>query len=84
MNFKNEVLKKDEQVTYFLRSLYGSYGYSRFKMSKFEEYDLYVDNKDYLVSEGIITFMDNDGKLLALKPDVTLSIIKNFQYEKGV
>ena len=84
MNFKNEVLKKDEQVTYFLRSLYGSYGYSRFKMSKFEEYDLYVDNKDFLVSEGIITFMDNDGKLLALKPDVTLSIIKNFQYEKGV
>ena len=46
-------------------------------MSKFEEYDLYVRNKDFLVSDSIITFTDTNGKLLALKPDVTLSIIKN-------
>ena len=42
-----------------------------FKMSKFEEYDLYVRNKDFLVSDRIITFNDTNGKLLALKPDVT-------------
>ena len=30
-----------------------------------------------MVSDGVITFNDTDGKLLALKPDVTLSIIKN-------
>ena len=46
-------------------------------MSKFEEYDLYIRNKDFLVSDNIITFNDTDGRLLALKPDVTLSIIKN-------
>lgn len=56
---------------------YKSYGYSQFKMSKFEEYDLYVKNKDFLVSDNIITFTDLSGKLMALKPDVTLSIIKN-------
>ncbi len=46
-------------------------------MSKFEEYDLYVRNKNFLVGDNVITFNDTDGRLLALKPDVTLSIIKN-------
>ena len=30
-----------------------------------------------MVYEGVISFTDTDGKLLALKPDVTLSIINN-------
>ncbi len=77
-------LKNEERVIYALRSLYGSYGYLPFTMSKFEEYELYVKNKDFLVSDGVITFTDTNGKLLALKPDVTLSIIKNGQDEKGV
>lgn len=71
------MLKNDEKAIFELRSLYERCGYSRYKMSKFEEYDLYVRNKDFLVSDNIITFTDTDGKLMALKPDVTLSIIKN-------
>ena len=71
------VLKKEENVSLALRSLYRSYGYLPYKMSKFEPYDLYVANKDFLVGDGVITFTDTDGRLLALKPDVTLSIIKN-------
>ena len=71
------VLKKEERVAIALRSLYKKYGYLPYKMSKFEAYDLYAQNKDFLVGEGVITFTDTDGKLLALKPDVTLSIIKN-------
>ena len=67
-----------------LRALYGSYGYSKYKMSKFEEYDLYVRNKSFLISDNIITFTDTDGKLMALKPDVTLSIVKNSQGGAGV
>ena len=68
-----------------LKSLYESYGYSQFKMSKFEEYDLYVRNKSFLVSDHIITFTDTDGKLMALKPDVTLSIVKNSaESESGI
>lgn len=82
MNYAN-VLKTDEKAIFELRSLYEKYGYIQYKMSKFEEYDLYVKNKDFLVSDSIITFNDTNGKLLALKPDVTLSIIKNTQDEKG-
>ena len=78
-----QVLKPDERALLTLRSLYGSYGYLPFKMSKFEEYDLYVRNKDFLISDSIITFTDTSGKLLALKPDVTLSIIKNGTDEAG-
>ncbi len=77
------LLKSDERAIYALRALYKRYGYMPFKMSKFEEYDLYVRNKDFLISDRIITFNDTNGKLLALKPDVTLSIIKNGEDEVG-
>ena len=73
----DQILKKDEQAILLLRKLYQNYGYQPYKMSRFEEYDLYVRNKDFLVSDQVITFSDRQGKLLALKPDVTLSIIKN-------
>ncbi len=71
------LLKYGEEAVFKLRSLYRSFGYSQYKMSKFEEYDLYVRNKDFLISDSVITFTDTRGKLLALKPDVTLSIINN-------
>ena len=70
-------LKYEEQVIFQLRSLYRKYGYTQYRMSKFEEYELYAKNKSFLVSDQVITFTDTDGRLLALKPDVTLSIIKN-------
>lgn len=73
----NPNLSFQEQVIFDLRSLYQSYGYRRYKMSKFEEYDLYARNKDFLLSDRVITFMDINGKVMALKPDVTLSIVKN-------
>ena len=79
----NELLSRAEKASFALRSLYRQYGYLPFKMSKFEEYDLYVRNKDFLISDNVITFNDTDGRLLALKPDVTLSIIKNSRCEPG-
>lgn len=60
-----------------LSTLYEQYGYKRYIMSKFEEYDLYAKNKSFINNENIITFTDLHGRLLALKPDVTLSIVKN-------
>ncbi len=83
MNFDQSILRNDEMAVFALRSLYLKYGYHQFKMSKFEEYDLYSKNKDFLVSEGVISFTDTDGKLLALKPDVTLSIINNAKDQPG-
>ncbi len=84
MTINENILKFDEKAVFTLRELYDSYGYRQFKMSKFEEYDLYSKNKDFLVSDGVITFNDTNGKLLALKPDVTLSIIKNSKDINGL
>lgn len=78
------LLKKEERVIFDLRGIFEQYGYRKFKMSKFEEYDFYADNKNFLSSETILTFTGLDGKLLALKPDVTLSIIKNTKGDREV
>ena len=80
----DKVLLEEERIGLALRALYRQYGYRQFRMSKFEEYDLYVRNKDFLLSDAVITFTDLSGRLLALKPDVTLSIIKNTRDEEGL
>ena len=67
----------EEELCFNLQKLYGGFGYQRYKMGKFEEYSLYLDNKNFLKSQSVITFNDHGGKLMALKPDVTLSIVKN-------
>ncbi len=72
-------VKNEDQASIALKELYRTYGYLPYKMSKFEEYDLYVENKNFLISDDIITFSDFNGKLMALKPDVTLSIIKKIK-----
>ena len=77
MKAQKAKLQRDEIVTLELRGLYEQLGYRKYKMGRFEEYRLYVENKDFLGSDKVISFTDLDGRLLALKPDVTLSIIKN-------
>ena len=84
MNISESLLKNDEKIVFSLRNLYAQAGFAPYRMSKFEEYDLYAKNKDFLVSDNVITFTDSDGKLMALKPDVTLSIIKNSVDEPDV
>ena len=79
----NKILKNEEKAVFALRALYRQYGYLPYKMSKFESYEYYIQNKDFLVSDRIITFNDTNGRLLALKPDVTLSIIKNGEDTPG-
>lgn len=73
----NGKLSAAEQMALSLGALFEGSGYLPYKMSKFEEYDLYARNKDFLISDSVITFTDLSGKLMALKPDVTLSIAKN-------
>ena len=83
MNQNEIVLKSEEKIVFLLRALYSGFGYQQYKMSKFEEYDLYAGNKDFLISDNIITFTDTNGKLMALKPDVTLSIVRATKEQEG-
>lgn len=85
MKISDSVLESGERTVFALRELYADYGYEFYRMSKFEEYDFYAKNKDFLVSDNVLTFTDTNGKLMALKPDVTLSIIKSSEdAPKGV
>ncbi|MBQ7887363.1 MAG: ATP phosphoribosyltransferase regulatory subunit [Clostridia bacterium] len=70
-------LRADERISIELRDMYQQHGYLPYKVNQFEEYDLYMRNKRFLISENVLAFSDMDGKLMAMKPDVTLSIIKN-------
>ena len=79
MLFDETIVTRAERTAFTLRSLYRRYGYIPYRMGKFEEYDLYSRNKDFLVSDSVITFTDTSGRLMALKPDVTLSIAKNYR-----
>lgn len=72
-----DVLSAQERLVQRLRELYEGYGYARFPMRRFEEYALYVENKSFLTSESVLSFTNANGKLMALKPDVTLSIVKH-------
>ncbi len=53
------------------------WGYTRYRLGKFEEYDIYAKNRNFVAGGAILTFTDTDGRLMALKPDVTMSIVKN-------
>ena len=76
MTIDTAVLTNEEKISFALRSLYHRRGYAPYRMSRFEEYELYMKNKDFLRSGQVITFTDTNGKLMALKPDVTLSIVR--------
>ena len=60
-----------------LTKIYEKYGYKKIKLNKFEDYNLYNNYKDFLQTEHILTFMNLNGNLQSLRPDVTLSIVKN-------
>ena len=79
MEFSLANLQPKERASFALRALYEAAGCRKYHMGRFEEYGLYQENRSFLSSEQVITFTDLDGRLLALKPDVTLSIAKTAQ-----
>ena len=66
-----------------LRALYERAGYRKYRCSHFEEYALYQQYQRFLPDAQVVTFTDLDGKLRAIKPDVTLSIAKTAQPARG-
>ena len=84
MDFPQDILRIEEQAIIRLRTLYRQFGYTQYRMSRFEEYGLYAENKAFLSSGDIVTFTGAGGKLMALRPDVTLSIVKNTKDEGGL
>lgn len=72
-----------DELPSVLRSMYSSAGYSCYRTVGFEEYDLFSQYRDFLTSGQMITFTGAGGRLLALKPDITMSIIRDAAEEIG-
>ena len=83
MELDLDILRPQERASLRLRLLYEKAGFRQYHMGRFEEYGLYQENRRFLSSEQVITFTDLDGRLLALKPDVTLSVAKNARVAPG-
>lgn len=75
--------KREQIIIDELTLLYESRGFRRYKPSCFEEYALYQENKDFLIGKNVITFSDLGGKLMAMRPDVTLSLVRHNEVESG-
>ena len=50
MNSYLDILPADELLPLRLRALYENYGYRRFRVGKFESYDMYMENRSFLRS----------------------------------
>ena len=83
MEIQLENFTPAEQATFRLRALYEQAGYRKYRCSRFEEYALYQEYRRFLSDAQVVTFTDLDGKLRAIKPDVTLSIAKTAQPAPG-
>ena len=73
-------LTKEEKTMLSLRSLYKHSGYASFKMSQFEESDLYVKNKEFLIGDSVLTFTDTDGKPAVVFFEATEQMLKAMKY----
>jgi len=83
MDYKVNLHSLAEKAMFDLRALYKKSGYTHFCLSKFEHYDFYAQNKSFITGTSLLTFTDTNGALLALKPDITLSIVKSTKSQNG-
>ena len=81
-NYIKNMSKKD-LVLLNIRKMYDSYGYKKISLASFEEYDLYNENKDF-IDRNVLTVMSPNGKLLALRPDITLSVAKKVSKDQSL
>lgn len=77
MEIPVNILRQEELAALKLRALYEKANFNLFCLNSFEEYNFYLEKKDFLADDDVIKFNAADGRLLALNPDVTLSIVKN-------
>ena len=81
-NYIKNMSRKD-LVLLNIRKMYDSYGYKKISLPSFEEYDLYNENKDF-IDRNVLTVMSPNGKLLALRPDITLSVAKKVSKDQSL
>ncbi len=72
-----DFLSDIERLSISLEELFSRFGYKKYMVSRFEKYSFYTENENFLEDSRVITFSGRSGTLLALKPDITMSIAKH-------
>src|SRR5690625_2143504 len=63
-----------EQIIHKLKQRFLTYGYNEIHTSTFENYDLYANMNGTVNHQEMIKTIDNTGKVLVLRPDITIPI----------
>lgn len=68
--------QKKEQLLAKIKERFATYGYRQIQTSTFEQYDLYQSITGTINKEEMIKVIDPTGKVLVLRPDVTIPITR--------
>ena len=79
MEIFTQYLPQAERISLQLCQEYAQFGYRRYRCRRPEEYALYQENRNFLGQRQLLSFVDVDGCLRALKPDITLGIARRTQ-----
>ena len=63
-----------QQVVQKIKKRFSTYGYNEIVTSTFEDYDLYAKMNGTVNHHEMIKTIDNTGKVLVLRPDITIPI----------
>lgn len=66
----------EKKLEYTMRSLFRKYGYYEIETPSFEYYDVFSSEKDIMPTENMFKFYDPKGRILVLKPDMTVPVAR--------
>jgi ATP phosphoribosyltransferase regulatory subunit len=73
--YSEEYEFKEEMVA-VIKKVFKSFGYSQIVTPSFEYYDLYNGIDGVLQKENMLKLIDNNGKILVLRPDATIPLAR--------
>lgn len=87
MKYKNHTPEGTQDILFnqcFLKNtinkrfmkLFKSYGYSEIETPMMEFYDVFTQGKDAIATEAMFKLYDNKGRILVLRPDMTVPIAR--------
>ncbi|MFC4559974.1 ATP phosphoribosyltransferase regulatory subunit [Virgibacillus kekensis] len=71
-----EDFQRRDEIISILKSRFSTYGYKQVRTTAFEYYDLYSTITGTINKDEMIKVVDSSGKVLVLRPDVTIPITR--------
>lgn len=65
-----------EEIIMVIKNIFKSFGYSQIVTPSFEYYDLYNRIDGFLQNENMLKLIDNNGRILVLRPDATIPLAR--------